>query len=233
MAIISRTPCAYSRPQPTRLRPMRRVRLLKADPLDRWLATVDFLDPVSPRPLCRLYGTVCQLSMAVYDHVAGYTEALSLDRHAGSGMSDIPVPAPSAKMLFWARDATIGTSTHRIIARRCKNIELRKIKSRILFSIFSLYMSLLRLFCNSKCDWTELKSFQAVMANFLSGATQELGDISAMKRLVWSIIIEKQDYILCTETWYTAGSPRRRRVSRATGGVQTTLQSRGQAPFPG
>ncbi|KAJ7870685.1 hypothetical protein B0H13DRAFT_2350312 [Mycena leptocephala] len=192
MAIISRTPCAYSRPQPTRLRPMRRVRLLKADPLDRWLATVDFLDPVSPRPplpvgevRCAiymvileviffsfyaniglimfqgLYGTVCQLSMAVYDHVAGYTEALSLDRHVGlptdadaplwtrrlpprkilrfsqprefvarlvAGMSDIPVPAPSAKMLFWARDATIGTSTHRIIARRCKNIELRKIK---------------------------------------------------------------------------------------------------------
>ncbi|KAJ7843594.1 hypothetical protein B0H13DRAFT_2364681 [Mycena leptocephala] len=109
MAIISTTPCPYSRLRPTRVRPMRRVRLLKADPLDRWLATADvMLDPdmslrstlpegevmcaVHVTILEGLYGAVYRLSMVVYDRHAGYSEPLGLGRHQGVPTdADVPL----------------------------------------------------------------------------------------------------------------------------------------------
>ncbi|KAJ6593020.1 hypothetical protein B0H19DRAFT_1055676 [Mycena capillaripes] len=108
MAILSKpTSSTYSRP--TRVRPMRPLRLTKCTPLDRWLATADvMLNPGSslydPLPdnevMCELfvciieniglitivqsfYGTVYRLSMVVHDARAGDTELLSLDRHQG------------------------------------------------------------------------------------------------------------------------------------------------------
>ncbi|KAJ7843588.1 hypothetical protein B0H13DRAFT_2364675 [Mycena leptocephala] len=179
MAIVSTTPYTYSRLRPTRVRPMRGVRLLKCDPMDRWLATADIMldsDLSLPLPegevMCALimcilklsFGTVYRLSMVVYDREAGCSVALNLGRYQGLH-TDAEAPlwtrrlppreflrfsqprfkllallwiplftggqhkqAPSAKALSWARDASVGTSTHRLIARRCKNIALRKIK---------------------------------------------------------------------------------------------------------
>ncbi|KAJ7843599.1 hypothetical protein B0H13DRAFT_1909316 [Mycena leptocephala] len=132
MAIISTTPCTYSRLRPTRVRPMRRARLLKADPLDRWLATADvMLDPDmslhSTLPegevMCELYGlhgTVYRLSMVVYDRHAGRTELLRLGRHQG-----LPADAASDLALVsatyhWATSAGSIRQGALLGMRRCR-----------------------------------------------------------------------------------------------------------------
>ncbi|KAJ7813442.1 hypothetical protein B0H13DRAFT_1925436 [Mycena leptocephala] len=124
MAIISTTPCTYSRLRPTRVRPMRRARLLKADPLDRWLATADvMLDPdmslhsTLPRGL---HGTVYRLSMVVYDRHAGRTELLRLGRHQG-----LPADAASDLALVsatyhWATSAGSIRQGALLGMRRCR-----------------------------------------------------------------------------------------------------------------
>ncbi|KAJ6593047.1 hypothetical protein B0H19DRAFT_1245857 [Mycena capillaripes] len=68
-----------------------------------------------------------------------FTQPRSFAVRLVAGMTDIPVDfldsesddrrAISARRLSWARDAAVGTPSHRILSRRCKNVALGNIKA--------------------------------------------------------------------------------------------------------